>query len=105
MLVSLDVPPESLELEITETVLLADPSRVYQVLSALRTFGIRIAIDDYGTGYSSLAYLHDLPVDDLKLDRSFLMRSGGDPRSTIWLSPNQLRSSAFGSTTATAPPS
>ena len=81
LLESLDLPAHVLELEITETVLVADPARAHQVLHALRGLGVRIAVDDYGTGYSSLSYLQDLPVDDLKLDRSFVMRSGDDPRS------------------------
>jgi diguanylate cyclase (GGDEF)-like protein len=81
LLTALDLPASLLELEITETVLMADPARAHQVLHALRELGIRIAVDDYGTGYSSLAYLQDLPVDDLKLDRSFVMRSADDPRS------------------------
>jgi diguanylate cyclase (GGDEF)-like protein len=81
LLTTLSVPPELLELEITETVLMADPIRANQVLRALRTLGIRLAVDDYGTGYSSLAYLHNLPVDDLKIDRSFIMRSATDARA------------------------
>ena len=81
LLDTLEVPSELLELEITETVLMADPVRTLQVLVALRALGIRLAVDDYGTGYSSLSYLQDLPVDDLKLDRSFVMRSTTDPRS------------------------
>ena len=77
----LGLASDLLELEITETVLMADPIRANQVLRALRGLGIRLAVDDYGTGYSSLSYLQDLPVDDLKLDRSFVMRSATDPRS------------------------
>jgi EAL domain-containing protein (putative c-di-GMP-specific phosphodiesterase class I) len=52
------------------------------VLEALRRLGCRIAIDDYGTGYCALAYLRDLPVDELKLDRSFVASISTDPRST-----------------------
>ena len=58
-----------------------DPERARTVLEALRRLGLRIAIDDYGTGYCALAYLRDLPVDELKLDRSFVARVTTDPRS------------------------
>ena len=58
-----------------------DPERARTVLDALRRLGLRIAIDDYGTGYCALSYLQDLPVDELKLDRSFVARVTTDPRS------------------------
>jgi diguanylate cyclase (GGDEF)-like protein len=67
-----EVPPRLLELEITESTILADPVRAMQILSRLDEMGIRIAIDDFGTGYSSLAYLKRLPVDELKIDKSFI---------------------------------
>ncbi len=66
------VAPDRLELEITEGILLADPRRARESLLRLRTLGIGIAIDDFGTGYSSLNYLQRLPVDELKIDRSFV---------------------------------
>jgi EAL domain-containing protein (putative c-di-GMP-specific phosphodiesterase class I) len=75
------VPPAALHLEVTEEVLMRDAARATQVLTALRAMGIRLAVDDYGTGYSSLAYLHALPVDDLKLDRAFVGHCDTDPRS------------------------
>ena len=68
------LPAGALELEITESVIMLDPERARTVLEALRRLGLRIAIDDYGTGYCALAYLRDLPVDELKLDRSFAAR-------------------------------
>jgi diguanylate cyclase (GGDEF)-like protein/PAS domain S-box-containing protein len=67
-----DVPAESLVLEITETALLADDTRVSADLAALRELGLRIAIDDFGTGYSSLDYLRQHTIDVLKIDRSFI---------------------------------
>ena len=69
---SAGLPPESLVLEITETVLLADADIAIVRLRALKQLGVRIAMDDFGTGYSSLSYLSRLPVDILKMDRSFL---------------------------------
>jgi diguanylate cyclase (GGDEF)-like protein/PAS domain S-box-containing protein len=68
-----EVDPSLLELEITESTMLADPVRCKQILERLSDMGIRLSIDDFGTGYSSLAYLKGLPVDEIKIDRSFVM--------------------------------
>ena len=76
-----DVPVDALELEITESVLMTDPERARAVLERLRALGLRIAVDDYGTGYCALAYLRDLPIDELKIDRSFIAHMTDDPRS------------------------
>jgi diguanylate cyclase len=65
------LPPQALTLELVEDTLMADPDRGRAVLGQLRDRGVRTSIDDYGTGYSSLAYLRDLPLDELKLDRAF----------------------------------
>jgi diguanylate cyclase (GGDEF)-like protein len=70
--------PDQLRLEITEGSLLADPERARENLTALRALGVHIAIDDFGTGYSSLNYLQQLPVDELKIDKSFVQRMATD---------------------------
>jgi len=67
-----------LQVELTENVLLRDIVTCRQILERLRQHGIRIAIDDFGTGYSSLAYLKQLPIDDLKIDRTFVRDIPGD---------------------------
>jgi diguanylate cyclase (GGDEF)-like protein len=68
-----DARPDLLRLEMTETVLAADPQRALQTMDALRAMGVHIALDDFGIGYSSLAYLNRLPLDEIKIDRSFVM--------------------------------
>ncbi|MBN1172546.1 MAG: EAL domain-containing protein [Micromonosporaceae bacterium] len=72
------LPPSSLQLEITEGVMVADVDQVVAKLQQLRELGVRMAIDDFGTGYSSLRYLQDLPVDTVKIDRSFIAKIPGD---------------------------
>jgi len=70
------ITPERVTLEITETVLMADPAQALAVLTRLAALGVRVAIDDFGTGYSSLAYLKQLPVDAVKIDKSFVQSMG-----------------------------
>jgi len=67
------VAPEALELEITESTIMTDAARARSVLLALSELGVRVAIDDFGSGHSSLGYLKRLPIDVLKIDRSFVM--------------------------------
>jgi diguanylate cyclase (GGDEF)-like protein len=66
------LPPRRLELEITETAMIKDPATVLSVLHQLRERGVRIALDDFGAGYSSLSHLRSFPFDQLKIDRSFV---------------------------------
>lgn len=73
--------PDLLQLEITEDLLMSDRERGRAILAGLRARGVRIAIDDFGSGYSSLAYLRDLPIDELKLDRSFVRPMATDTRA------------------------
>jgi len=68
-----DVPAARLNLEVTENVILADPARVIVVLEALKQVGVRLSLDDFGTGSSTLSFLKRLPVDELKIDKSFVM--------------------------------
>jgi diguanylate cyclase (GGDEF)-like protein len=75
------LPARALTLELVEDTLMTDPDRGRQVLGELRRLGVRTSIDDYGTGYSSLAYLRHLPADELKLDRSLTFDVGTDPRA------------------------
>ena len=73
-LVESGVPPQHLELEVTETMVMANPERAAELLAELDGMGVRIAVDDFGVGQASLAYLTDLPVSILKIDRSFVNR-------------------------------
>ena len=81
MLTARQLFPGALQLEITEEFLMADRDRAQEILTLLRHGGVQISIDDYGTGYSSLSYLRDLPVDELKLDRSFIFPMADDARA------------------------
>jgi diguanylate cyclase (GGDEF)-like protein len=74
--------PRFLGIEITETMLVLDPNRTIEVLARLHEMGVRISLDDFGTGYSSLSYLQRLPVDELKIDRSFIRGLTGSETDT-----------------------
>jgi diguanylate cyclase (GGDEF)-like protein len=94
LLLTRRVPADRLILEITESTIMADPQRALGVLTRLSEMGIRLSIDDFGVGYSSLSYLKRLPVDEIKIDRSFVAQMDDDEddafivRSTIDLGRN-----------------
>jgi diguanylate cyclase (GGDEF)-like protein len=79
VLADLDVPPERLIIEITETALLTDPPRAAAVLAQLDAIGVRVSLDDFGIGQTSLGYLSSLPVHELKIDKSFVMDMLANP--------------------------
>jgi len=68
-----DVPPQRLILEITESAIMVDKDRAMLIVSRISDMGVRIAIDDFGTGYSSLSYLSKMPVNEIKIDKSFVL--------------------------------
>jgi diguanylate cyclase (GGDEF)-like protein len=78
LLVRHGVEPRRLTLEITESSVMADPTRAVDVLERLSRIGIRLSVDDFGTGYSSLTYLKKLPVDEVKIDKSFVLSMATD---------------------------
>jgi diguanylate cyclase (GGDEF)-like protein len=88
------IPASALTLEVTETMVMSDPTRAVAVLGVLRDLGVGVAVDDFGTGYSSLAYLRRLQIDELKIDKSFVQDLATDEgdgvivRSTIEMGHN-----------------
>ena len=83
VLAETELEPRWLTLEITESVIMLDMDRAIATLGRLRALGVRVAVDDFGTGYSSLAYVKDFPLDDLKVDRTFIksLDEGRDRRA------------------------
>lgn len=75
------LPPEQLELELTESLFMQDNTAVSKLLNTLRDMKIRIALDDFGTGYSSLSYIRRFPIDKIKIDKSFIMDMAFDPEA------------------------
>ncbi|HEY0142300.1 MAG TPA: EAL domain-containing protein [Thermoanaerobaculia bacterium] len=68
-----NVDPRFLKIEITESSIMADPAHALAILSLLQSMGVRLSVDDFGTGYSSLTHLRELPIDEIKIDKSFVM--------------------------------
>jgi diguanylate cyclase len=77
------IAPDRLLLEITESAIMTDPTRALEILNRLHALGVQLAIDDFGTGYSSMAYLKSLPVDELKVDRSFVKHLRDNPNDAV----------------------
>ena len=77
------LPPRCLTLEITEGDIMADPIRARELLKQFNSMGIILSIDDFGTGYSSLGYLKQLPVEEIKIDRSFVMEMTEDENDAV----------------------
>jgi diguanylate cyclase (GGDEF)-like protein len=82
-LAATNLPPQRLEIEITETTLLQDTRRTRAELRQLEALGVSISLDDFGTGYSSLSYLHSFPLHKVKIDQSFLRDLGNERRVTL----------------------
>lgn len=80
------IPPEQVELEITESMLMRNVQDACTTMRSLRSLGVNLAIDDFGTGYSSLAYLRQFPVNTLKIDRSFVHELKSEPTSACIIS-------------------
>ncbi|MEP7114542.1 MAG: EAL domain-containing protein, partial [Ilumatobacteraceae bacterium] len=83
LLLEFSLPPNRLQLEITESSIMADPARAKRVLEDLDGMGLHLCIDDFGTGYSSLSYLQDLPVREVKIDMSFVTHVLDNPRDRV----------------------
>ena len=77
------VPGERLTCELSEHTVMADPRRATEVLERLRALGVRLSLDDFGTGQSSLAYLKRLPLDEVKIDRAFVSGMAGDTSDAL----------------------
>ncbi|CAO3421707.1 sensor domain-containing protein [Azospirillum doebereinerae] len=84
LLTETGIPPSSLKLELTESLLMENPAKCRALMQSIRDMDVRLSIDDFGTGYSSLAYLHSFPVDTLKIDRTFVQAvSTGEGNAAI----------------------
>jgi diguanylate cyclase (GGDEF)-like protein len=86
MLTKHGVPPHLLELEVTESAIIIDPERALAMLQKLSALGMRISLDDFGAGYTSLSQLTSMPISEIKIDRSFVMKMAEDPNSALIVS-------------------
>ncbi len=82
-LLATGLPPHLLKLELTETAIIADPDRARSIIGRLHTLGVGLSVDDFGTGYTSLSSLRDLPVQEFKIDRSFVKNMVTNPKDAI----------------------
>ncbi len=96
LLESAGLPPDTLQIEVTEDSFLQDPEQAREVLACLRDHHVQVAIDDYGKGFSSLAYIRDLSVQELKIDRAFISSLRTDHRSRVIVESTHAMASAMG---------
>ena len=80
-LIQLESEPENVELEITETFLVSDKKRIQKQLENIKKLGFKLALDDFGKGYSSLGYLKNFPIDTIKIDREFIENNHKNPKN------------------------
>jgi diguanylate cyclase len=83
LLDSSGVPPSQLELELTESAIMANPRQAAEILRVMKQMGLGLAVDDFGTGYSSLAHLNSLPIDAIKIDKSFVIRMATETQDAV----------------------
>ncbi|HEY7323019.1 MAG TPA: EAL domain-containing protein [Candidatus Binatia bacterium] len=83
LLSSSGIPPSRLELELTESAIVANPRQAAEILAGVKQMGLLITVDDFGTGYSSLAHLHRLPIDAIKIDQSFVMKMATETQDAV----------------------
>jgi diguanylate cyclase (GGDEF)-like protein len=83
LLDSSGISPSQLELELTESAIVANPKQAVEILDSMKQMGLLITVDDFGTGYSSLAHLHKLPIDAIKIDKSFVMKMASETQDAV----------------------
>ncbi|MPM74545.1 putative signaling protein [bioreactor metagenome] len=83
ILEEVDIKPDSLEIELTESTMMEDIKKSIDIFNSLKQMGLKIAVDDFGTGYSSLSYLRKIPINKLKIDRSFIMDLESDFEGSV----------------------